>query len=147
MIENKEKENVKAKEKLESKKQGTKLAIIRIRGLTGIKKDIKDTLNMLNLYRRNYCVIVDKNPTYLGMIKKVNHYISWGEIDSETLKLLEKRREKTKNKEGKEVYKKFIRLNSPKKGYGRKGIKVPFSKGGALGYRGKKINELIKRML
>ena len=36
---------------------------------------------------------------------------------------------------------------SEKKGYGRKGIKTPFSKGGALGYRGDKINDMIQRMM
>jgi len=132
---------------MSEKKAKEKLAVIRIRGTVGVRKDIKDTLKMLNLHKKNYCVVVEKTPTYEGMIKKVNNYVTWGEIDDETLKLLEKRREKTKNKEGKEVYKKFIRLNSPKKGYGRKGIKVPFNKGGALGYRGKAINDLIRRML
>jgi len=40
----------------------------------------------------------------------------------------------------------FFRLNPPVKGFGA-GVKVPFSLGGALGYRKDKINELIKRML
>lgn len=40
-----------------------------------------------------------------------------------------------------------FRLNPPKKGYERKGIKKPYTKGGALGYRGEKINELIEKML
>ena len=47
---------------------------------------------------------------------------------------------------GKKI-KKIFRLNSPKKGYGRKGIKVSFNNGGALDYRGDKINDLIKRMI
>ena len=41
----------------------------------------------------------------------------------------------------------FFRLNPPVKGFDRKGIKVPFSLGGALGYRKEKINDLIKRMV
>jgi large subunit ribosomal protein L30 len=82
------------------------------------------------------------------MIKKVKDYVTYGEIDDETEKLLvEKRGEKTKDKEGKEVMKKFFRLSPPRKGFGRKGIKFAFSQGGALGYRGTKINDLIKRML
>ncbi|MBN2014094.1 MAG: 50S ribosomal protein L30 [Candidatus Altiarchaeota archaeon] len=40
-----------------------------------------------------------------------------------------------------------FRLNPPKKGYERKGIKHPYSIGGALGYRGGKINELLDSML
>ena len=47
----------------------------------------------------------------------------------------------------KEIMKKFFRLSPPRKGFGRKGIKFAFTKGGALGYRGIKINDLIKRML
>ena len=39
----------------------------------------------------------------------------------------------------------IIRLHPPRKGY--EGIKRAYTTGGALGYRGKKINDLIKRML
>ena len=38
-------------------------------------------------------------------------------------------------------------LNSPKGGFERKGIKFSFVNKGALGYRGNKINALIKKML
>jgi len=125
----------------------TKLALVRVRGQVRMVWDIKDTLNNLGLYRPNYCVIVEKTPVFLGMIKKVDRHITWGEASEETLNLLEKKREKTKNKKGEVVYKKFLRLNPPRKGYGRKGIKKSFQEKGALGYRGDKINELIKRML
>ena len=40
-----------------------------------------------------------------------------------------------------------FRLNPPRGGFERKGIKVSFNSGGALGYRGEKINSLIKKML
>lgn len=124
-----------------------KIAIIRVRGLTKIKKEIEDTLNMLRLYRKNFCVIVPSTPAYLGMINKVKDYITWGKIDDETEKLLiEKRGEKTKE-EGKEVFKKFFRLSPPRKGFGRKGIKLPFSIGGGLGDRAEKINDILKRMI
>lgn len=125
----------------------SKLALVRVRGQTGINKPTKDTLNMLKLYKNNYCVVVDKTPVVLGMIKKINRYITWGEVSEETLKLLEKRKEKTKDKKGKVIEKKFFRLNPPKKGFGRKGIKKSFREKGALGYRGLKINDLIKRMV
>ena len=136
------------KEKPETKVSGAgkKIAVIRIRGSVKVKTEINDTMEMLHLYRKNYCVIVDEK--YIGMIKKAKDYITYGEIDPETEKLLiEKRGEKTKNKEGKEVQKKFFRLSPPKKGFGRKGIKFNFSQGGALGYRAEKINDLIMRML
>ena len=50
-----------------------KLAVVRIRGITGIKKDIKDTLKMLCIYHNNYCVVVDDS--LLGMIKKTKDYV------------------------------------------------------------------------
>jgi large subunit ribosomal protein L30 len=40
----------------------------------------------------------------------------------------------------------FFRLHPPRKGYGRKGIKYPYTVGGALGYRGETINQLITKM-
>ncbi|MCK5561102.1 MAG: 50S ribosomal protein L30, partial [Thermoplasmata archaeon] len=39
----------------------------------------------------------------------------------------------------------IIRLHPPRKGY--EGIKRAYTVGGALGYRGKKINELLARMI
>ena len=122
------------------------LVVIRVRGPVRVNRDVNDTLDMLGLYRKNFCAFVDKKN--MGMIKKVKDYITYGEIDKETESMLVKKRgEKTINKEGKTVLKKFFRLNSPKKGFGRKGIKAAFSKSGALGYRGDKINDIIKRML
>ena len=128
------------------KKSNKKLAVIRVRGLVRVNRKINATMNMMNLYRKNFCVLIDKKD--LGMIKKVKDYVTYGEIDAETEKLLiEKRGVKTKDKDGKEVMKKLFRLSPPKKGFGRKGIKFAFSQSGALGYRGTKINDLIKRML
>lgn len=138
-----------------------KLAVVRIRGITGIKKGIKDTLKMLCLYHNNYCVVLNNN--MLGMIRKVKDYVTWGEIDDETYRLLvEKRGEEFKGREtdskkkisykkfiviNNKKYKKYFRLSPPRGGFERKGIKTPFTKSGALGYRKEKINDLIKRMV
>jgi large subunit ribosomal protein L30 len=46
-----------------------------------------------------------------------------------------------------EGLKKFFRLNPPKKGFERKGIKKPFNVGGALGDRKDKIGDLLGRMI
>lgn len=125
---------------------GDRFALIRVRGSIRVTKEINDSLNMLRLYRKNYCVVIDKKQ--LGMVKKVKDYVTYGEINKETEEnLIKKRGEKTISKDGKEVMKKFFRLQPPKKGFGRKGIKVSFSSSGALGYRGEQINELIMRML
>ncbi len=93
-------------------------------------------MQMLGLKRKNNCVVLEKKPELEGMITKVKDLVTWGEVNEETLKEMEKR------KKGK-VY----NLHPPRKGFGRKGIKVPFKVGGGLGYRGDKINDLIKRML
>ena len=123
----------------QEKKQYKKIAVIRIRGSIKLKKEIKDTLNMLRLYKQNYCVILNESPSILGMLKKIQSLVTWGEVDDETLALLKENRQ--------EKEKKFFRLHPPRKGFERKGIKIPFKLGGALGYRGEKINDLIKRML
>jgi len=141
----------------------SKIAIVRVRGSINLNKKIKDTLNLLRLYRKNYCVVVDDNPSYKGMVKKVKDYVTYGEIDDETYKeIIGKRGEEYKGREkdrkSKINYKKFIliegkkikpffRLNPPRKGFGRKGIKVSYKAHGALGYRGVKINDLLKRMI
>lgn len=139
-----------------------KAAVIRIRGLTGIKPDAKKTMQLLKLYRKNYCVVVENNPSITGMIKKIKDYVAWGEINDETYKALIEKRGKEymgreKDRTGKIKYKfwevngkklkPFFALAPPKGGFERKGIKKPFKEGGALGYRGEKINRLIMRML
>lgn len=150
-------------------------AVIRIRGNVHLKERIKRTLALLNLNRVNRLAIVPENEQYKKMLKKVENYITWGEINTETLaKLLEKRgcislrkgismdylKEKKLNsfKELAEKIEKgsslrelglkpFFALKPPSKGFERAGIKKAYSIGGALGYRGKDINVLIERML
>ncbi len=112
------------------------IAAIRVRGVIGTEKSIEDTLRMLQLYRKNYCVILKEEPHFRGMLLKAKDFITWGELDDETEKLLQKKSSKA-----------YYRLNNPRKGFGRKGIKMPFIKGGALGDRKEKINDLIKRMM
>lgn len=141
----------------------SKIAIVRVRGSINSSRQVRDTFNLLRLYRKNFCVVVDDTPSNKGMMVKVKDYVTYGEIDDGTYKeLLEKRSEEYKDREsdrkGKIKYKKFIlvddkkikpffRLNPPRKGFGRKGIKVSYKAKGALGYRGDKINDLLKRMI
>ena len=141
----------------------SKIAIIRVRGDVNLKTKIKDTLKLLRLYRKNFCVVIEDNASFKGMIIKAKDYVTYGEISDDVYKLLvEKRGEeyKRREKDSKEKisYNKFIsvdgkkikpyfRLNPPKKGFGRKGIKVSFKSHGALGYRADKINDLLKRMI
>ncbi|MEM4662594.1 MAG: 50S ribosomal protein L30 [Candidatus Diapherotrites archaeon] len=152
------------------------IVAVRVRGEVNVRKSLKRTLELLNLKAPNNIVLLRESKSIERMLKKVESYITWGEINEETLaKLLEKRGILLSGKKiDKETLQKFkvnsflelsnkiisgeieikklglkmpIRARPPKKGYGRKGIKKSFSVGGALGYRGNKINDLISRMV
>jgi large subunit ribosomal protein L30 len=151
-------------------------AVIRVRGIVNVTSDIRKTLELLRLRKINHCVILEDNKVNKGMLQVVKDYATWGEVDKDTLMNLIKSRgllvgdkkitdeyvksatsynnleklsqaiidSKIKYREIPEI-KPLFRLNPPKKGY--EGIKRSFKNGGALGYRGKEINNLIKRML
>ena len=130
-----------------------KVAVVLVRGMVKVVKPVKETLMMLNLHRKNHCVVVDDTPTYEGMLNRVKDYATWGEIDDATFaELVQKRgqlsdgRKKSLEINGKK-YKRYFALNPPRKGFGRNGIKRSFRVGGALGDRGEKMNDLLKRML
>ncbi len=152
------------------------LAVIRIRGRVGVSREVKDTLKMLRLHRKNHAVIIDDRPSYLGMLKKVVDYVTWGEITPETLALMLRRRGELVG--GKKLTDEYVKeklgLNSieelaqaifegkinlkdipglkpvfrlhPPSRGFRGSIKKHYKAGGELGYRGLAINELIKRM-
>lgn len=128
-------------------KESKRLCIVLIRGLINVEKGIKDTLQMLNLKNSFNCVIIKDNPIHRGMLQKCKDYITWGEIDKEVVEELTAKKQKTVIYKGKEKILPFFRLHPPRGGFERRGIKIPFQKKGALGYRGSKINDLIKKML
>jgi large subunit ribosomal protein L30 len=131
-------------------------------------------MKLMRLNRVNHCVIVPENETYDGMLKIIKDYVTWGEVDIETTELMLESSGKTSGNaiftkkelkdssfktmkalaknlsEGKVVMrdvpklKPLFRLHPPRKGY--EGVKRSFKEGGALGYRGEKINQLIRRM-
>ena len=140
------------------------IAIIRIKGMIGLKKEIDDTFYRLRLRRKYSCVVLNK-PTkvQLGMIKKLRDFTAFGEINKETFeKLVEQRGQlvdKTKKIDLKKAanellkgkkydelnLKPFFRLHPPRKGIESKkhfGVKK-----GVLGDNKDKINDLIQRML
>jgi len=151
-------------------------AVIRVRGTTGVHRDIAHTMELMGLFRVNTCAIVSEDAVSKGMLNKAKDYVTWGEVDEATLaEMIRARgravgdtplcddcaREKTgfENVEAIakavasgecrlrdiEGMKPVFRLHPPVKGY--EGIKRPYSSGGALGYRGGAINDLIARML
>jgi large subunit ribosomal protein L30 len=117
-----------------------KIAVILIRGTATAKKEIADTLYMLKLRRKHAMVLLEKTPANMGMIYKVKDYVTYGEMDESFEKTL-------KEKRPEEYAKGFFRLHPPKGGFERGGIKKAYSNKGALGYRGKEIVSLIKRMM
>ena len=136
--------------------EGKKIAAIRVRGNVTLGSDVKKTLNLLRLYRKNYCSVYENSPTVKGMLNNAKDHITYGEISEEIFQeILNKRGEEYKGRSdfkkcftlNNKKIKPYFRLHPPVKGFERKGIKVPYSLGGALGYRGEKMSELIKKML
>lgn len=140
-------------------------AVVRVRGRVDLRRDFRETLEILKLNRVNSCILVPKNPTSEGMIKKVRDFVTWGEINQKTMERLVSERGRlagNKKIDGKKLsdalshlkkgegpskiegMKPVFRLSPPKGGF--KFIKKPYPKGG-LGYRGEKINELLEKML
>ncbi len=168
---------MKEKYRIKSMTEKIRIAVVRVRGNCKLDKEIEDTMKMLRLYRKNNCIVIQNTEVYIGMINKVKDYSTWGEIDEKTFRvLLEKRgklarkvpltedylKQKLKmdfdtftkeyfafKKELKDIpgLKITFKLTPPRFGFERKGIKKPFSMGGALGYRKEKINELINNMI
>ncbi len=118
---------------------GKLIAVVRVRANPRMSQMEEDTLHMMHLDVPNSCVLIPEAPHTTGMIRKVQGVLTWGEASDEVVAAL-----RTKAGDAKAM---AFRLNPPSKGYGRKGIKIAFSQGGALGYRGEKINDLVKRML
>jgi len=65
-----------------------RLAVVRVRGRVDVRKDVQDTLKMLNLTKANHCVIIDDRESFAGMLQKVKDYVTFGPIDTPTLSKL-----------------------------------------------------------
>ena len=66
--------------------------VIRARSDRGVTRKIRETMSMLNLTRVNHATIVMDNPSYRGMLQKSKDYITWGEVDANTIEKLIKER-------------------------------------------------------
>ena len=152
------------------------LVAVRIRGLSDISQETKDTLMMLRLTRNCHATLLDDRPAYNGMLQKSQHCLTWGEVSQESIVLLLKKRgrlvgdKKLTDEYAKELdykslddlaeaifkvdiefsslpqVKPVFRLRPPKKGYKGK-VKKSYAAGGESGYRGAAINDLLKRMV
>jgi large subunit ribosomal protein L30 len=150
--------------------------VIRIKGSVKARKDHLDTLRMLNLSRANWATIIPKTPSYEGMLKKVEHMVTWGEPNLKTIKTFLRKVEimgdgtlddeyvrklgfESLEDLARRIYNAEVTLSSlrekgvkpyarlhPPRGGFKKTIKKHFSAGGEYGYRGEKINELFIKM-
>ena len=53
------------------------IAVIRIRGLVGVRKDMERTLDLLKLKKKYSCVLVENKREIAGMLEKVKSFISY----------------------------------------------------------------------
>jgi len=72
----------------------------------------------------------------MGMVNAVKDFVTWGTATPDVVEKIKK-----KMVEG------VAHLQPPRKGFGRKGIKFQFKRGGALGNRADKMNDLLMRMM
>jgi large subunit ribosomal protein L30 len=152
------------------------LAVVKVRGTISAQRQARETLDLLRLSKTNHAVLVLDSPSMRGMLKRVQSYVTWGEISKEPLgELLAKRGRLAGDKKLTDEYAQKVgaksisdlaasiaeckldyaklpdiqpvfKLHPPKKGF--KGTtKKNFRAGGEAGYRGEAINELIKRMM
>ena len=148
--------------------------IVRVRGTIHSRHDVVETLHHLHLTRANHATILPEAPSVAGMLTRVQGYDPWGEADPGTIELLLRSRGETvegerltetnvgealRAKDLPEVTRRvaeagmpqvaglrpLFRLKAPKGGW--RSTKRAHSLGGALGYRGRAINDLVRRMV
>lgn len=148
--------------------------IVRVRGSVHARHDVVETLRYLHLTRPNHATVVPEFPSVRGMLTTVQGYVTWGEAEPDTVSLLLQERGETATGQrltaeavaeiapGKDLptltrsiaehgltgvdgLQPSFRLRPPKGGW--RSTKKSFTLGGALGYRGRSINDLVRRML
>ncbi len=151
-------------------------AAVRIRGTVNLRPEIRDTMKLLRLTRANHLVLLPERDAFQGMLQMAKDYITWGPVEPGVLaKVLASRARLEGGRPLTDEYvkkatglpsiealaaaiakgevdlgsiremKPVIRLPPPRRGY--EGIKRTYKEGGALGYRGAAINELLLRMV
>jgi large subunit ribosomal protein L30 len=150
-------------------------AVIKVRGTISAQREARETLELLRIPKTNNAILIDNRPSYIGMLYRVQNYVTWGEVSKETVAMLLKERGRLTG--GKKLtdeaveklgYKSIdaladaiasckvefqklpnvqpiFKLRPPSKGFKGK-TKKSYAAGGEAGYRGEKISELIKRM-
>jgi large subunit ribosomal protein L30 len=74
------------------KKMAQAFLVLRIKGQADVPYWATTTMNLLNLEKKFRATILPAKENTLGMLKKIQHYVSWQEIDiSITKELLDKK--------------------------------------------------------
>uniref|UniRef100_A0A7C1T5T3 Large ribosomal subunit protein uL30 n=1 Tax=Thermofilum pendens TaxID=2269 RepID=A0A7C1T5T3_THEPE len=152
------------------------LLVIRLRGDADRRPEERTALKLLRLHKTFHAVLVPDTPSVRGMLERtLNSVVTYGEVDKETLvELLRKRGRVTGNKPLTEDYLKALgfssfeeladallagkvkledlpgvkpvfRLRPPSGGF--KGtVRKNVNADGECGYRGARINELVRKM-
>jgi large subunit ribosomal protein L30 len=152
------------------------LVVVRIRGSTGMTPERVEILRQLHLTRKNHATLFSSSPSVVGTLQRVKDYITWGEVNLETVELLLRERgmlegnqklteEKVKQhlkyaslaELASDLYEgtvKLPRLEGLKPVFRlhppRKGFKGPTKKPypeGELGYRGETMGSLLAKMV
>ncbi len=152
------------------------LAVIRIRGDFRGSGEVQEALRLLKLHHNHNAVLIPDTPSYRGMLEQVAHFITWGEIDPQTLTTLLRRRARREAgrrltddyaktslgyksieelaqalHDGKADLRTFTNLKpvfrlTPPSGGYPRKLKRHYRDKGEYGYRGEAINLLIQRM-
>jgi large subunit ribosomal protein L30 len=83
------------------------LLAVRLLGEFGAPQDIQNSLSSLRLNSKFRAVLLEKNDSMLGALRKVKDYITWGEVKSSDVATLLKKRAELAN--GMEFTDKFVK--------------------------------------
>lgn len=139
------------------------ILVIRISGIVGMNKDKEETLFRMRLRRKYSAVLMKPTTENINLIKSVRNFVSYGDIDKDTLIELINHRAKPilknaridaakiaseiDNKRPEDLgIKPFFRLHPPRGGIESK-IHAGKRKKAVLGDMKSRINELVGRML
>ena len=65
---------------------------MKVRGTVSAQREARETLNLLRLARTNHAVLLDNRPSFMGMLYRVQNYVTWGEVSKETVALMLQKR-------------------------------------------------------
>ncbi len=152
------------------------LLVIRLCGSVGISKEVESIFQYIHLLRMNHGTIIINNPSFNGTLERLKDYATWGEISTNMLSQLIRKRGKLIG--GERITDEYVKNNigfdsidmlseviynskldfwkiknvkplfrlHPPKGGFRNKMNKPFPKG-ELGYRANAIDDLLKKMM